>query len=75
MIQDMEQHEGFEQRLTQVQAIIDSIEGGQMPLEEAVRQYEAGIQSLNQLEKELTEMKRHITILQQGEEISAEEKE
>ena len=71
----MEQHEGFEQRLTQVKAIIDSIEGGQMPLEEAVRQYEAGIQSLNQLEKELTEMKRHITILQQGEEIPAEEKE
>ncbi len=71
----MEQHEGFEQRLTQVKTMIDSIEGGQVPLEEAVRLYEAGIQSLNRLEQELTEMKRHITILQHGEEKPVEEKE
>ena len=55
----------FEQRLTQVKAVIDGIEGGQLPLEESVRQYEKGIAVLNALEEELNEMKRRITILQQ----------
>ena len=55
----------FEQRLTQVKAVIDGIEGGQLPLEESVRQYEQGIAVLNALEGELNEMKRRITILQQ----------
>lgn len=56
--------ETFEQRLSRVNEIIDRIEKGQLPLEDSVRQYEAGIQCLNALEKELDEMKRRITILQ-----------
>ncbi len=55
----------FEQRLAQVKAVIDGIEGGQLPLEESVRQYEQGIAVLNALEEELNDMKRRITILQQ----------
>ena len=43
----------------------DGIEGGQLPLEESVRQFEAGMQSLNELEKELGEMQRRITLLQE----------
>ena len=56
----------FEQRLDQLKGIIDGIESGQMPLEESVRQFENGMRSLNQLEKELEEMKRRITVLQEG---------
>ncbi|MBP3720564.1 MAG: exodeoxyribonuclease VII small subunit [Clostridia bacterium] len=56
----------FEQRLDQIKGIIDGIESGQMPLEESVRQFENGMRSLNQLEKELEEMKRRITVLQEG---------
>ena len=55
----------FEQRLEAVQRIIEGIESGKLPLEEAVRQYEAGIQNLNALEKELSDMKRRITVLQE----------
>ena len=69
----MEQHESFEQRLTRIKEIVAGIENGQMPLEESVRQFETGIQQLNELEKELTEMKRRITVLQHGEEKLAEE--
>ena len=56
----------FEQRLDQIKGIIDGIESGQMPLEESVLQFENGMRSLNQLEKELEEMKRRITVLQEG---------
>lgn len=56
----------FEQRLDQIKGIIDGIESGQMPLEESVRQFENGMRSLNQLEKELEELKRRITVLQEG---------
>ena len=69
----VEQHEGFEQRLAHVKEIVNGIENGQMPLEESVRQFETGIQQLNELEKELTEMKRRITILQHGEEKTVED--
>ena len=58
-----QENETFEERLSRVKEIIDVIEGGQLPLEESVRQYEQGIQQLNVLEKELSEMKRRITIL------------
>jgi len=69
----VEQHESFEQSLTRIKEIVNSIENGQMPLEESVRQFETGIQQLNELEKELTEMKRRITILQHGEEKTVED--
>ena len=63
----------FEQRLKKVQDIITGIESGQMPLEEAVTQYETGMQSLNELEKDLAEMNRRITILQKNPDGSLEE--
>ena len=69
----MEQHEGFEERLTRIKEIVNGIENGQMPLEESGRQFETGIQQLNELEKELTEMKRRITILQHGVEKAVED--
>ncbi len=56
----------FEQRLERVRAITESIERGEQPLEESVRQFEAGMQALNELEKELGEMKRRISILKEG---------
>ena len=63
----------FESRLEQITRLIDRIEGGQMPLEEAVSRYEEGIGSLNALEKELAEMKRRITILQEKSDGTEEE--
>ncbi len=62
----------FEQRLMRVMEMIDEIEGGKLPLEDAVRRYEEGIASLNALEAELNEMKRRITVLQQKDGILTE---
>lgn len=61
----------FEERLQQVEALIAKMESGEMPLEEAVQQYEAGLNALNALEKELTAAQQRLTVLRQqsGEDI------
>ena len=61
----------FEERLQQVAALIAKMESGEMPLEEAMQQYEAGLNALNALEKELTAAQQRLTVLRQqsGEDI------
>lgn len=59
-----DERETFEQRLSRVQAMIDGIEGGKMLLEDAVKSYEEGMKTLDGLDRELSEMKRRITVLQ-----------
>ena len=61
----------FEERLQQVEALIAKMESGEMPLEEAMQQYEAGLNALNALEKELTAAHQRLTVLRQqsGEDI------
>lgn len=55
----------FEERLQQVEALIAKMESGEMPLEEAMQQYEAGLNALNALEKELTAAQQRSTVLRQ----------
>ena len=61
----------FEERLQQVEALIAKMESGEMPLEDAMQQYEAGLNALNALEKELTAAQQRLTVLRQqsGEDI------
>ncbi len=61
----------FEERLQQVEALIAKMESGEMPLEEAMQQYEAGLNALNALEKELTAAQQRLTVLrrQSGEDV------
>lgn len=61
----------FEERLQQVEALIAKMESGEMPLEETMQQYEAGLNALNALEKELTAAQQRLTVLRQqsGEDI------
>jgi len=61
----------FEEKLGRVKDITDQIESGKLPLEEAVRKFELGIQVLNELDAELNEMKRRISLLRGGKEIPA----
>lgn len=69
----------FEERLQQVEALIAKMESGEMPLEEAMQQYETGLNALNALEKELTAAQQRLTVLRQqsGEdiEVSMEEQQ
>lgn len=62
----MEAKKSFEEQLAGVQEIIGRIEGGQLPLEDSVRQYERGMKTLKGLEKTLEDMNRRITVLQEG---------
>lgn len=55
----------FEERLQQVEALIAKMESGEMPLEEAMQQYETGLNALNALEKELTAAQQRLTVLRQ----------
>ena len=55
----------FEERLQQVEALIAKMESGEMPLEEAMQQYEAGLNALNALEKELTAAQQRLTVPRQ----------
>ena len=56
----------FEQKLQSVQEMITGIESGKLPLEDAVKQYEEGMKMLNQLDADLEDMNRRITVLQKG---------
>lgn len=59
---------GFEEKLQQIQTIIDGIESGKLPLEDSVAQYERGMKILSGLEEELKDMNRRISILRDGKE-------
>lgn len=58
----------FEDRLQEVQEIISRIEEGKLPLEDSVRQFEEGMKVLAELDEELKDMNRRLTVLQEGKE-------
>ena len=61
----------FEERLQQVQEITVRIESGALPLEDAVKEYERGMKMLGELDGELSDMNRRVTVLQNGRETEA----
>ena len=63
-----EEQESFEARLQSVQAIISQIEEGKLSLEESVKQFENGMKTLSQLDEELKDMNRRLTVLKDGKE-------
>ena len=63
-----EAKKSFEDRLQEVQEIISRIEEGKLPLEDSVKQYEAGMKTLAELDEELKDMNRRLTVLQDGKE-------
>ena len=62
------QEKTFEARLQQVQEMIAQIESGTLPLEQSVKQYEEGMKILSGLDRELNEMNRRLSVLQDGKE-------
>ena len=58
----------FEERLQQVQEMTARIEAGAMPLEDSVKEFERGIRMLGELESELSDMQRRLTLLRDGKE-------
>ena len=67
----MEEKQGtlnFEEKLQAVQELADRIEGGKLSLEDSVRQYEQGMKILGELDQELKDMNRRLTVLRDGKE-------
>ena len=58
----------FEDRLQQVQDLTARIESGAMPLEDSVKEFERGIGIIADLETELNNMQRRLTVLRDGKE-------
>lgn len=55
----------FEQQLESVEALIDQMEGGALPLEESMKRYEEGIAMLTAMEKELQQATQRLTMIRQ----------
>ncbi|MBR3765330.1 MAG: exodeoxyribonuclease VII small subunit [Clostridia bacterium] len=53
----------FEERLSQVEALVTGMEAGALSLEEALKQYEEGMAALAALEKELSAARQKLTVL------------
>ena len=53
----------LEERLAQVEALIGEMEAGALPLEDALKRYEEGMQALSALEKELQSAQQKLTVL------------
>ena len=63
----------LEERLAQVEALIGEMEAGALPLEDALKRYEEGMQALFALEKELQSAQQKLTVLRRAADGSEEE--
>ncbi len=63
----------FEERLAQMEALIAEMENGALPLEEALKRYEEGMQALIGLEKELQSAQQRLTVLRRAADGTEEE--
>ncbi|MBE5810873.1 MAG: exodeoxyribonuclease VII small subunit [Clostridiales bacterium] len=63
----------LEERLVQVETLISEMESGALPLEEALKRYEEGMQALAALEKELQSAQQKLTVLRRAADGSVEE--
>ncbi len=63
----------FEERLAQVETLISDMESGALPLEEALKRYEEGMQALIALEKELQIAQQRLTVLRRAADGTEEE--
>ena len=63
----------LEERLVQVEALISEMESGALPLEDALKRYEEGMQALTALEKELLSAQQRLTVLRRAADGTEEE--
>ncbi|MBQ8201389.1 MAG: exodeoxyribonuclease VII small subunit [Clostridia bacterium] len=63
----------FEERLAQVEVLIGEMENGTLPLEDALKRYEEGMNTLTVLEKELQSAQQRLTVLRKAADGTEEE--
>ncbi len=58
----------FENQLEELEAIVDQLEDGDLPLDEALKIFEKGVKLSRQCQKHLAEAEQKVTILMNGKE-------
>lgn len=53
----------FEEALTELQSIVRKLEGGELPLEEGLKQFEDGIKLIRSCQSYLTQVEQKVRIL------------
>lgn len=53
----------FEQQLSEVESLIDLMEGGGLSLDESIKRYEEGVAMLSAMEKELAGASQRLTVI------------
>lgn len=56
----------FEQQLSAVEELIGRMESGGMPLDESMKEYEAGVRMISELEKELAAATQRLTVIREN---------
>ena len=72
-MEDRNDSRSFEDKLQAVQEMADSIESGKLTLEDSVRQYEMGMKILGELDQELKDMNRRLTVLRDAKETEVDD--
>lgn len=58
----------FENQLEELEAIVDQLEDGDLPLDEALKIFEKGVKLSRQCQKHLADAEQKVTILMNGKE-------
>ncbi len=58
----------FESQLAELESIVDQLEDGDLPLDEALKIFEKGVKLSRQCQKHLAEAEQKVTILMNGKE-------
>lgn len=66
MPQTPETPASFESALTELEGIVAKMEGGQLPLKDALSAYQRGAQLLSFCQRELEEARQQVEILEKG---------
>lgn len=56
----------FDDGLDRLEAVVQKLEGGNLTLEDALREFEDGVQLCQALQRQLAEAQRRVEVLKQG---------
>ncbi len=62
--------ETFESQLEKLESIVESMESGELPLDEALKQFEQGIKLTNQCQQMLENAKQRVRILTEDQQLT-----
>ncbi|PXF63464.1 exodeoxyribonuclease VII small subunit [Kangiella spongicola] len=65
----------FETQLTELESIVDQLESGELPLEDALKVFEKGVKLSRQCQQLLSEAEQKVTILMGSDSMKSEEQD